>query len=165
MLIVHHTGKNAERGGRGSSALRAALDAEFMITGSSRSIIHLKNTKQKDAAEADTINLKLTGESSSGSCVITQTASQHLGTNDNQQAVGRAESRKREILNLLIAASEPMNRQELIQATIEAGIVGKSQASAYITRLVNEGRVFQHEDGAIGIVENPGAVNGIDPGA
>ena len=50
VLVVHHTGKNAERGARGSIALTAAADVEFQVEPSAVGGIKLRNTKQKDSA-------------------------------------------------------------------------------------------------------------------
>ncbi|MCR9590252.1 helicase RepA family protein [Vibrio alginolyticus] len=53
ILCVHHSGKDASRGGRGSSALNAACDYEFQVTHDSKTgLTTLSNTKQKDAEEA-----------------------------------------------------------------------------------------------------------------
>jgi len=47
VLLVHHTGKDASRGARGSSVLRAALDTEIQVQ-KSNDVILITNTKQKD---------------------------------------------------------------------------------------------------------------------
>jgi RecA-family ATPase len=47
VLLVHHTGKDASRGARGSSVLRAALDTEIQVQ-KSNDVISITNTKQKD---------------------------------------------------------------------------------------------------------------------
>ncbi|EJG1730945.1 helicase RepA family protein [Vibrio parahaemolyticus] len=53
ILCVHHSGKDASKGGRGSSALNAACDFEFQVTHDSKTgLTTLSNTKQKDAEEA-----------------------------------------------------------------------------------------------------------------
>lgn len=53
VLVVHHSGKNPERGARGSSALRAALDTEICVQReSSRSLI-VTFTKMKDAEQPE----------------------------------------------------------------------------------------------------------------
>ncbi|MBY7865208.1 helicase RepA family protein [Vibrio fluvialis] len=53
ILCVHHSGKDASKGGRGSSALTAACDFEFQVTHDSKTgLTTLINTKQKDAEEA-----------------------------------------------------------------------------------------------------------------
>lgn len=52
VLILHHSGKDESKGARGSSAFRAALDAEYRITreGNEGALI-MKCTKMKDAEE------------------------------------------------------------------------------------------------------------------
>ena len=50
--VVHHTGKDLDKGARGNSAFRAALDAEFSFKSSGESeSVTLKTTKQKDAEQ------------------------------------------------------------------------------------------------------------------
>lgn len=55
ILLIHHTGKNLESGARGSSALRAALDAEFLLKRELQdgTAITLTCTKMKDSIEPD----------------------------------------------------------------------------------------------------------------
>jgi hypothetical protein len=50
VLLVHHTGHGAAERGRGSSALKAAVDTEFSLSKNNGSIINLHCTKMKDAA-------------------------------------------------------------------------------------------------------------------
>jgi RecA-family ATPase len=59
VLVVHHTGKNAERGARGSIALTAAADVEFQVEPSAVGGIKLRNTKQKDSAHLPDLRLQL----------------------------------------------------------------------------------------------------------
>lgn len=67
VMLVHHAGKNVEHGARGSSALRAAVDAELEVTGDD-SRITLRTTKQKNAPEALPIRLELRQVATS--CVV-----------------------------------------------------------------------------------------------
>ena len=58
ILLVHHSGKDQDKGARGSSALRAALDAEFNVRREKEShtddkAFILTCTKMKDAEEPD----------------------------------------------------------------------------------------------------------------
>lgn len=58
ILLVHHTGKDASKGARGSSALRAACDCEFQIQRINGSTsVSFTSTKQKDADEKPPIQL------------------------------------------------------------------------------------------------------------
>ena len=60
ILIVHHTGYASTERGRGSSALRAAVDAEYMITRQQDSrLVSVKGTKMKDADRPEPKNFEL----------------------------------------------------------------------------------------------------------
>lgn len=51
-LVVHHSGKDGQRGARGSSALKGAVDSEYeVVRTASDGIIHLSPKKMKDAPE------------------------------------------------------------------------------------------------------------------
>jgi hypothetical protein len=59
-MVIHHTGKDESKGGRGSNALRGALDHEFRLRREpADDKVKLITTKQKDADEAMPIWLKL----------------------------------------------------------------------------------------------------------
>lgn len=49
VLVVHHTGKDADRGGRGSSALRGACDTEMLLTSGVKGNKRLACQKMKAA--------------------------------------------------------------------------------------------------------------------
>jgi hypothetical protein len=50
VLLVHHTGHGSAERGRGSSALKAAVDTEYSMVKNADEIINLTCTKMKDAA-------------------------------------------------------------------------------------------------------------------
>lgn len=59
IALVHHSGKDREKGARGSSAFEANADAVFEVTrDKERGIVSLKCTKMKDADELEPIHLK-----------------------------------------------------------------------------------------------------------
>ena len=58
VLIVHHSGHNAERA-RGSSALKAAVDSEIEVTKDESGNVKIKATKMKDAELPNELLLKL----------------------------------------------------------------------------------------------------------
>jgi len=60
VLIVHHSGHNMERA-RGSSALKAAVDAEYEISKDDAGNVKLRTTKMKDAELPPELLLKLKG--------------------------------------------------------------------------------------------------------
>ena len=63
ILIVHHTGvsSDAKMRGRGSSALKGALDSEILVMKDEDNLITLKQTKQKDIDVMPDMNLVLKG--------------------------------------------------------------------------------------------------------
>jgi len=58
MVVIHHTGKDAERGARGSSAYYAAVDAEILVTGKVTGIVKTSTTKMKDDEDGIVTQLK-----------------------------------------------------------------------------------------------------------
>lgn len=62
VLIVHHSGKDAEKGARGSSALKGAADAEYEVTRDNEDkLIRLTPRKMKDAEEPVPLAFELVG--------------------------------------------------------------------------------------------------------
>jgi hypothetical protein len=59
VLVIHHSGKDAEKGARGSSALRAACDFEFKVVSSGKKLTKLVCTKAKDSDPIQDIDFKL----------------------------------------------------------------------------------------------------------
>jgi hypothetical protein len=64
VLVVHHSGKDQERGARGHSSLRAAMDTELELKAANGTLM-LKVTKQKDGPEVGPFRYRLvaTGDS------------------------------------------------------------------------------------------------------
>ncbi len=75
VLIVHHTGKNADRGARGSSVIKAATDSEFKIE-SDESEIEVASTKQRHCEQAPPMFLKseVVPVGNATACVIKKSA-------------------------------------------------------------------------------------------
>lgn len=61
VLVVHHTGKDTTRGARGSSVLRAAVDAEYSVSMDELRIVMLQAHKMKEAELPPAIFFKLEG--------------------------------------------------------------------------------------------------------
>jgi len=59
VLVVHHSGKDADKGARGSSALRAACDFEFKVVSPAKKVTKLSCTKAKDSDPFDDMTFKL----------------------------------------------------------------------------------------------------------
>ena len=62
VLIVHHSGKDGDKGARGSSALKGAVDAEYEVTRSTDDgLIRLTARKMKDADTPPPLAFELVG--------------------------------------------------------------------------------------------------------
>lgn len=62
VLIVHHSGKDSDRGARGSSALKGAADAEYEVSrNEDDKVIRLTPRKMKDAEEPESLAFELIG--------------------------------------------------------------------------------------------------------
>lgn len=62
VLIVHHSGKDGDRGARGSSALKGAADAEYEVSRSEEDkLVRLIPRKMKDADEPASLAFELIG--------------------------------------------------------------------------------------------------------
>jgi hypothetical protein len=58
VLLVHHSGHNMDRA-RGSSSLKAAIDAEYEVTKTEEGVITFQPRKMKDAEEPDPLAFRL----------------------------------------------------------------------------------------------------------
>ena len=58
IIIIHHSGHDRKRA-RGSTVLRASADVEYRVVRGSDEVIHLENTKSKDAATPVPIAFRL----------------------------------------------------------------------------------------------------------
>lgn len=76
LVVVHHSGKDASRGARGHSLLRAALDTEISVQRDSVSKIATATvTKQRDGEEGQSFSFELESvslENGSTSCIVAE---------------------------------------------------------------------------------------------
>ncbi|WP_074901258.1 AAA family ATPase [Microbulbifer thermotolerans] len=61
VMVVHHSGKDATKGARGSTALRGAVDAEYQVERDETGIVRMQAHKMKDAEQPDPLAFKLEG--------------------------------------------------------------------------------------------------------
>jgi putative DNA primase/helicase len=59
VLVIHHSGKDADKGARGSSALRAACDFEFKVVSPGKKVTKITCTKAKDSDPFEDMDFKL----------------------------------------------------------------------------------------------------------
>ena len=58
VMLVHHTGKDADRGGRGSSALRGAVDTEICLTPAPNGSVCVTQVKQRSMQQSEPVWFK-----------------------------------------------------------------------------------------------------------
>jgi len=59
VLVVHHSGHAEKMRGRGSSVLKAAIDAEYSATKGEDGLVRIETTKMKDAQEPKPVAFKM----------------------------------------------------------------------------------------------------------
>ena len=74
VLLVHHSGKDEERGARGSSALRAAMDTELEISRAADDLCMARVTKQRDGDDSAVVCFRLASVLSTASAVVEHVA-------------------------------------------------------------------------------------------
>lgn len=121
VVLIHHSGKDASRGARGWSGLRAAADAEIEITrnGEYRT---MTVTKQKDGADGEQLSFKLKvvplgidmfGEEES-SCIVEHVdAPTDIAKTGKQKPSGRHQQAMLDMLKLM-APSGSVNYEDLV---------------------------------------------------
>ena len=158
VMIVHHTGKDENRGLRGSNALLGALDTNIFVRRSGRKVELVNEAphgKQKDADEFETINLLATpiafdhrGEEERTLVLLAGEAGPEDEEDDNGQAmekkrrVGPVESA---ILTAIAKAAD--HDQGLKFGRLKAMVGGQdSSIGKALRRLETDGLIIKKED-------------------
>ena len=164
VVLIHHSGKDAARGARGWSGLRAAADAEIEITrnGDYR---NAAITKMKDGTDGESFAFKLKvvdlglgpeGEAES-SCVVehVETASTPEASS-RKQKLGPRESIMMDLLKTM-APSGTVNEEDLLEgykAKVPRGD-GRDQrrthASTALTGLIAKKMAFKHGEDRVSL--------------
>lgn len=88
VMLVHHTGKEAAKGARGHSALRAAIDTEIELSRDDIGEITAQLTKQRDAPTGAQFSFRLNlfrlGHDEDGDMVTTCTVQPHQQANERK---------------------------------------------------------------------------------
>lgn len=167
VMVIHHTGKDEERGERGSYALRGAVDTSLKLSRDGKSErISLIHVKQKDGRERDDLALRVT------ECEATHPLTGEIVTSllpmldENTRGVrGRLTPAQHRVLALLnggsgnlatlAARSGGMNKSNLrrtLLTLIENGAARLSESGIYVAVVRENGElnpeleeVFDHE--------------------
>lgn len=171
VMVIHHTGKDAARGARGHSSLRAATDTEIAVRKSDDKAITMEVTKQRDGRTGGKFSFKLEvvplGSDEDGdpitSCVLLpeHSAIQSIGPNINQ-----SQARALSALNTLLAEQGEegvpkhgmkqvrfVQRKNFTEALEKANISSsdnpdnvKRQIDRIIKSLIKEGFIDSYDD-------------------
>lgn len=145
VMIVHHSGKDEDRGERGNLALRGAADTVINVTRTNDRLSLINEApkgKQKDAPEFPTIHLRTVnvafehqGEEQTTLILMADDTSAEV-TPKQEQKLGKIE---KAILKALSDASEPLGQTRLILMTkAEKSAVYKAVKSLVSKELVEE---------------------------
>jgi len=130
VLFIHHSGKDAAKGSRGHSSLKAATDTEIEVVGDSETKLHTATiTKQRDlGSKGDEITASFrVVEMGRGqwdkpitTCVVEPTQSRPVPGMPSKRVKGQA-LQTALITTLAQAPNRTMRRVELVQALTEQG--------------------------------------------
>lgn len=123
VVLVHHSGKDATKGARGSGALRAAADLEIEVV-QTREYRAATVTKQKDGADGAEYQFTLAevtiGEDEDGeavtSCVV---AHSETAATPSERKVNPEGANEKLVFRYMEAIDGPIKREELIENTYE----------------------------------------------
>jgi hypothetical protein len=127
VLIVHHTGKDASKGLRGSSAIAGAIDTSLIIEGDIINM-HLKTDFQKDAAGDKHVQLSSIAV---GSSIVLRRADEGFERSD----------RETQALEVLRWGGVPITRAEWKDQLVERDF-GKTLAYDTIGQLISTGGAY-----------------------
>lgn len=154
VIVVHHSGKDQEKGARGSSALRAALDVEMMIKRESDALaVEVSCTKMKDAEPADkrTFDLTdieiLTDEDGDKITSLSLTPEGREPTEENCTAPNMTKNHSAlwQAIRSRVASGEPATRA-IIRDDLAAQGFDRKKFSRWLTKLIKDGLVKEEND-------------------
>jgi putative DNA primase/helicase len=158
VLVVHHSGKNVDKGGRGSSSLPAALDVEYLVSrdGEGEQALVLTCSKMKDAEQPDTKAYDLTsvhirtdsdGDDVNSLCLIPVGRT----PNGDDEALSNAShiSGNHEVLWQAVRsrtqAGDPTTRAIII-GDLKAQEINVNHFSRWLTKLIEDGHLHLEND-------------------
>jgi len=145
VVIVHHVGKNQERGPRGNTALFGAVDAALLLRRKSGMSLELKTEKQKDGEEAPPLRLQLTevelGDDASSCAVELSDGAPEPET--PQANKKRTEDSDEKVLSALVEIGDKGALHKDWKEAAKAQGIKRTAFEHSRTRLVTNGRVRQ----------------------
>jgi len=141
VVIIHHSGKDEERGARGHSSLRAAVDTEVEVSGGGEkfSIAHV--TKQRDGEDSVAVCYRLASVPDTGSAVVEHMPRPSKGASGQKKKISPEETLAVTVAQTL-AGTYPDGIPRLLLATKiheQRPDQRKDNIERTITRAINDG--------------------------
>jgi RecA/RadA recombinase len=163
VVLIHHSGKDATRGARGWSGLRAAADAEMEVTrsGDFRAVTI---TKMKDGTDGQAFGFKLksvvlglTEDGEESSCVIEHT--ELTPANKKWRPQGANQKAIWKMLEQMSVSGEAVDENKLLDAVIESGgdkdessnVKWRGNLAIAVRTMASEGHLHRH-DGMVSFI-------------
>lgn len=146
--IIHHQGHNEHGRARGSSALKQGADVEIMVWQDYNKIIHVENTKQRDALPFETLHMKLDGITLDGKSVSAMLLDSSAPT---VEAINGLDATTVAILQVLVRAGIPYGEDFKGLTATEweeaAGLEGHSRSNVKRIRKRLFAEAYVHQEG------------------
>jgi len=157
VMVVHHSGKNVDSGGRGSSSLPAALDVEYRVSrdGEDQQALVLTCSKMKDAEQPDPKAYDLTsvhirtdsdGDDVNSLCLIP--AGRQPTDNEETPKAGHMTANHEAVWQAVRSrtqAGDSTNRALIIDDLKAQGINVK-HFGRWLTKLIEDGKLHLEND-------------------
>ena len=153
--VVHHTGKDEARGGRGHSCLLGAIDTELAVTGA-KGVVTAEITKQRDGEKgiiySSALRVINLGSDADGdpitSCVLVPESAATPGRKQKRRKLGQKERALDHLQKLIVAKGQPhvpttgmrpvkVVKVEDFEAELKNGNIAKSDNPVNIGRSIN----------------------------
>ncbi|MBK9585801.1 MAG: AAA family ATPase [Alphaproteobacteria bacterium] len=176
VMVIHHCGKNEERGARGSSALKGAIDTELQVSQDNR-VISAKVTKQRDGKTGEITCFELrpyeVGQDEDGEALTSCALERTSAAPTRYGLTGQAQKTRQCLLNLIheqgtdYVPKQGMASQKVVRLEafkdhfIKAGIASTKKPDSLDKAFhrakdkLKDGGYIEEWDGYVWILDNP----------
>lgn len=162
VVLIHHSGKDATRGARGWSGLRAAADAEIEVARNGDFRL-AQITKQKDGADGEKLSFRLRTVELPGfeevetSCVIEHTEETMPRAESNRRPQGAMQILVFDTLKVMSAGTS-VNTEDLLEGVLtklprpEGRDTRRATILRALTGLVSKGLAFMQSEDRVSLI-------------
>jgi hypothetical protein len=152
VIVLHHAGKGsngrAATSGRGSSAIKAALQHEIMLTRETDQAIKLSLTKAKSAPEVDRL-ATMTIRQTDGNGVAVEFSDEEISIKEPHRPSAKSE-RREAVIALL--TDLPLQYTPLVDGVMGKAKCARSTAALTVSEMEQEGTIEKGKDGRYDLV-------------